>query len=97
MRDYGVMVVAGLAWFAVEYRYGPIGGTRLFGTFIVLWAIWSIREPSLTISLGQYPVGSVSGWKKAFVLVPAAAVGLALLAYAPEITCLSSRYSHLCR
>ena len=27
----------------------------------------------------------------------AAAIGLSLLVYAPEMTCISSRYSHLCR
>jgi hypothetical protein len=97
MRGYGVLAIVVLAGYAVEYMYGPIGGTRLVGTFFLLSAIWCIREPSLTISLGQYPVGSVSGWQKAFVLVPAAAIGLAMLVYAPEITCWPSRYAHLCR
>jgi hypothetical protein len=97
MRDYGVLAIVALAWYAVEYRYGPIGGTRLVGSFVLLWAIWGVRAPSVTISLGQYPVGSVSGWKKAFVLVPGALIGLAVLVYAPEITCWPSRYAHLCR
>jgi hypothetical protein len=97
MRAYGFLAIVAVAWYAVEYMYGPIGGTRLFGALFLLSAIWMIRAPSIAISLGQHEVGSVSGWKKAFVLVPAAAVGLGLLAYAPEITCLSSRYSHLCR
>lgn len=97
MRGYGVLAIVAVVWYAVEYMYGPIGGTRLFGSFFLLWAIWCIREPSLTISLGQYPLGSVSGWKKAFVLVPAAAIELAVLVYAPEITCWPSRYAHLCR
>jgi hypothetical protein len=97
MRDYGILAIIALAFYAVEYWYGPIGGTRFFGAMFLLSAIWCIREPRLTISLGSQPVGSVSGWKKAFVLVPAAAIGLAVLVYAPEITCFSSKYKHLCR
>jgi hypothetical protein len=97
MRGSGVLAIVALAWYAVEYRYGPIGGTRLAGALFPLSAIWLIRAPSIAISLGRHEVGSVSGWKKAFVLVPAAAIGLAVLVYAPEITCWSSRYSHLCR
>ena len=96
MRGYGGMVLMVLIGYMVDDRYGPIGVTRLFGAMFLLAAIWMIREPSLTISLGRHPVGSVSGWKKAFVLVPAALIGLALLVYAPEITCWPSRYRHLC-
>jgi hypothetical protein len=97
MRDYGGLAILAVVWYAVEYMYGPIGGMRLVGAIFLLWAIWGIRAPSVTISLGQYPVGSVSGWKKAFVLVPGALIGLAVLVYAPEITCMSSHYAHLCR
>jgi hypothetical protein len=97
MRDYGVLAILAVVWNVVEYMYGPIGGTRFAGTLFLLSAIWLIRAPSIAISLGRHEVGSVSGWKKAFVLVPAAAIGLALLVYAPEITCVSTRYAHLCR
>jgi hypothetical protein len=96
MRDYGVLAILAVVWNVVEYMYGPIGGTRFAGTLFLLSAIWLIRAPSIAISLGRHEVGSVSGWKKAFVLVPAAAIGLALLVYAPEITCWPSRYRHLC-
>jgi hypothetical protein len=96
MRDYGVLAILVVVWNVVEYMYGPIGGTRFAGTLFLLSAIWLIRAPSIAISLGRHEVGSVSGWKKAFVLVPAAAIGLALLVYAPEITCWPSRYRHLC-
>jgi hypothetical protein len=97
MRDYGVLAILAVVWNVVEYMYGPIGGTRFAGTLFLLSAIWMIRAPSIAISLGRHEVGSVSGWKKAFVLVPAAAIGLAMLVYAPEITCVSTRYAHLCR
>jgi hypothetical protein len=97
MRGYGVLAILAVVWNVVEYMYGPIGGTRMVGSFFLLWAIWGIRVPSVTISLGQYPVGSVSGWKKVFVLVPGALIGVAVLVYAPEITCMSSHYAHLCR
>jgi hypothetical protein len=96
MRGYGVLAILAVVWNVVEYMYGPIGGTRLAGTLFLLSAIWMIRAPSIAISLGRHEVGSVSGWQKAFVLVPAAAIGLALLVYAPEITCWPSRYRHLC-
>jgi hypothetical protein len=97
MRDYGVLAILAVVWNVVEYMYGPIGGTRFAGTLFLLSAIWMIRAPSIAISLGRHEVGSVSGWKKAFVLVPAALIGLAFLVYAPEITCWPSRYAHLCR
>lgn len=96
MRDYGVMAIVALVLFAVEYNYGPIAGTRAFGTLWLLSAIWMIRTPRIPILFGQHEVGSVSGWKKAFVLVPAAAIGLAMIVYAPEITCFPSKNRHLC-
>jgi hypothetical protein len=67
MRDYGVLAILAVVWNVVEYMYGPIGGTRFAGTLFLLSAIWMIRAPSIAISLGRHEVGSVSGWKKAFV------------------------------
>jgi len=96
MKGYGGMVIAALAGYVVEARYGPIGLTRLFGALFLLFAVWGIWAPSIAVSAGRYPVGNLSGWKKAFALVPAAAIGLLMILYAPQITCFGSRYQHLC-
>jgi hypothetical protein len=96
MRKYAGFAILVCVAIAVDHLYGPIGYTRLFGVLFLLSAIWGIWTPRLEVRLGQHPVGSLSGWMKAFVLLPAAALGLAMLVYAPEITCFGSRYRHLC-
>ena len=80
----------------VSHWYGPIGVTRLFGAYFVMFALWGIREPELEVRVGHRPVGKLTGAKKAFALVPAAAIGLAMLAYAPAITCSSLKYADFC-
>ncbi len=96
MRGYGGMVIAILAGYMVETAYGPIALTRLFGAMFLLFAVWGIWAPSIGVSMGRYPVGSLSGWNKAFALVPAAVIGLLTILYASEITCFGDRYRHLC-
>jgi hypothetical protein len=97
MSGYFGLVIAALLWIAVDQSYGPIGDIRLVGGFFMGFAIYAIWIPQLEIRLGQHSVGQVGGWKKGIVLVLVASIGIAVLVYAPEITCLDSRYRHLCR
>jgi hypothetical protein len=96
MMGYGAAVIAGLAWYLVETQFGPIGGTRFFGALFLLFAAWGIWAPSIAVLVGNYQVTSLSGWEKAFVLIPAAVIGVMLMLYAPEITCMGTRHRHLC-
>jgi hypothetical protein len=62
----------------------------------LLFAVWGIWTPSIAVSAGNYQVTSLSGWEKALVLIPAAVIGVVLMLYAPEITCMGTRYRRLC-
>ncbi|MFC5549469.1 hypothetical protein [Massilia aerilata] len=82
--------------FAVDYLFGPIGTKRLVGAFFLLFAAIGIGAPEVGFGFKGFEEWPLRGWKKAFVLVPAAAIGIVLLVYATEITCASHRYRHLC-
>jgi hypothetical protein len=97
MKGYGGMVVTALAWYLVKAEFGPIGGTWFSGALFLLFAAWGIWAPSIAVSMGNYEVTSLTGWEKAFVLIPAAVIGVVLMLYAPEITCMANRYRYLCR
>jgi|GEM_PF-5645276 len=96
MRGYGGMAITALAWYLVEAEFGPIGGTRFFGALFLLFAAWGIWTPSIAVSFGQFQVTSLRGWEKAFVLIPAAVIGVTVMLYAPEITCMGTRHRHVC-
>ena len=70
---------------AVSYSYGELGIIRLVGAGFLVFSVWGSWAPRVELYLGQYSVGSLTGWHKAWALVPAAAIGGALLYYAPEL------------
>jgi hypothetical protein len=96
MLRYLGMAALIAAFFVVDMLFGPIGTKRLVGAFFLLFATLGIGAPELEFSFKGFEGWPLRGWKKAFILVPAAAIGIVLLVYAPEITCASYRHRHLC-
>ncbi|MDM4767193.1 hypothetical protein [Pelomonas sp. SE-A7] len=91
----GLAVVVALA-FATDHWFGAIGVTRLFGLLVLGACVYACFAPSFTIAAGNTEIAKLTGWKKVAALVPLGAVGLALVLYAPAVTCISSKYKHLC-
>jgi hypothetical protein len=80
----------------VEYWYGEFGVTRLFGALFAGGGIYMAFAKEIPLYLGSALVGRVSGWSKAWVVIPVIAIGICMIVWAPEITCFSTRYKHLC-
>jgi uncharacterized membrane protein YoaT (DUF817 family) len=95
---HGIISVAILAAVVVatEHWFGPIGVTRLFGLLFVAGAMYGCVAPSFTVSLGSSEVVRLTRWKKLFAVVPTAVAGLFIALFAPEITCVSTKYKYLC-
>ena len=96
MTKYVGVIALGVLAFAAHHWWGPIGVTRLFGAAFFGGAVWACFAPSLPVSFGDTEVARLTGWMKAIVLVPAGALGLAVLVYAPAVTCISYKYKYLC-
>jgi hypothetical protein len=94
--SYLPLVAFSSLWLAVEHWYGPIAGTRLFGVAFVAGAIWGTIAPSFNFSLGPKVVARLQGWKKLLATVPLASLGLAIVIYAQEFTCIATKHKHLC-
>lgn len=92
---FGLFVVVLLSiW--VEQRYGPIGVTRLWGAMFFCGSLYLCFLPEVPVSVGQVEVVRLKGWAKAFVIVPFATLGALAVTYAEPITCISTKYKHLC-
>ena len=89
-----VLLAAGL--FFVNSVWGPIGNTRAFGILFMLAAAGCVFAKEVPVSLGNQEVFRLRGWVKLVVIIPVLAIGVLLTLYAPEVTCLSYRYQHLC-
>lgn len=96
MHKYIGMVIVFALTLATDHWFGAIGVTRLFGLFFLCACLYGCFAPRITISAGNIEIGKLTGWSKVFALVPLSAVGLMLVLYAPAITCVSSKYKHLC-
>lgn len=94
-RFIGLAVAVALA-IATNHWVGAIGVTRLFGLLVLCACVYACFAQSFRISAGSTEVAKLTGWKKAVALVPLGAIGLALVVYGPEITCISYKYRHLC-
>lgn len=74
---------------------GRIMLLQLVGAAVLLLCLWGILMPQ--IGFGDRLDGvRLTGWAKAWVLVPAAAIAMSLVAYAPDIVCAKKRYRHEC-
>jgi hypothetical protein len=87
------LIVAVLA--ILQFAFGRIMLLQLVGAAVLLLCLWGILMPE--ISFGDRLHGiRLTGWAKAWVLVPAAAIAMSLVAYAPDIVCAKKRYRHEC-
>jgi hypothetical protein len=79
----------------LELAFGRIALLQLVGAAVLLMCLWGSLEPH--ISFGERFGGiRLTGWAKAWVLAPAAAIAMSLVAYAPDIVCAKKRYRHEC-
>lgn len=80
----------------VDHWYGVFGVTRLFGGVFAGAGIGLAFAKTIPLRLGSLLMGRASGWSKAWVVVPVIAFGVCMIVWAPEITCFSTKYRHLC-
>jgi hypothetical protein len=79
----------------LEMAFGRIALVQLVGAAVLLLCLWGCLERH--IGLGERFGGiRLTGWAKAWVLVPAAVIAMSLVAYAPDIVCAKKRYRHEC-
>jgi hypothetical protein len=90
-----VLIVGGLG-LLVWHWYGPIGSTRYIGLLWLSVAMWASFSPNLEIYGNAKLWLRLVGGRKLVVTIPIATISLGLLIYAPEITCSSASYAHLC-
>lgn len=74
--------------------FGRILVMQLVGAIFLLLAVGGLVEREIGFETGVLAGLKLSGWGKAFVLVPIAAAGMILVAYASDITCSQSRYKN---
>ena len=96
MRSIVAFTVVAASVLATEHWFGAVGVTRLFGLMFIGGAVYACFAPSFSVTLGETEVIRLNGWYKLFAIVPTAAIGLAVAAYAPQIACISTKYKHLC-
>ncbi len=96
MRNWiGVLFIGGMV-LAIDHCFGPIGVTRCFGALFLCAAAHGCVVPTFNVSLGPVEMARLSGWKKGWVLLPQALLGLAIVVCAPSLSCLAGKYRHLC-
>jgi len=83
-------------WVAIGVVAGPVAQTRAFGVYWMLAAAWAVFVKEVPFHLGNVEVVRLRGWAKVFVVVPVLAIGVLVTLHAQELTCLSSKYRHLC-
>jgi hypothetical protein len=80
---------------ALQIVLGRIMLLQLVGAAVLLLCLWGILTPHIGFGDRLHGV-RLTGWAKAWVLVPAAATAMSLVAYAPDIVCAKKRYRHEC-
>ncbi|WP_457388624.1 hypothetical protein [Roseateles sp. P5_E1] len=75
---------------------GPIAQIRIFSVIWLAGTAWLAFAKEIPFFLGDVQAFRLRGWAKLFIVLPALAIGLLLLIYAPEVSCLSYRRKTLC-
>ena len=79
-----------------SHFFGAVGMTRFVGLVFFAAGVYGTFASSFSISVGKTEVARLTGWYRLFATLPISALGLAVAIYAQEITCLSTKYKHLC-
>jgi hypothetical protein len=79
----------------LQIAFGRIALLQLVGAALLLLCLWGILMPHIGIGDERFGL-KLTGWAKAWVLVPAAAIAMTLVAYAPDIVCAKKRYRTEC-
>jgi len=74
----------------VAERFGPDAYLRLWGIALMVTALVMSLRRSIPVYLGRELKAELIGWKKAWVVVPAFALGVAVAAYPHFFWCAGS-------
>ena len=90
-------MVAAIPMSMVAYHLdGEFGVTRLFRGLLAGVGVYMAFAKEIPFYFGSQLVGRLSGWAKAWGVIPVIASGALMIIYAQEITCFSTRYKYLC-
>ena len=82
----GFVVLAGTS--AMIYSaFGQQEGLRFWGICLVLTSIVFTFMKRIPVSVGRKALRPLEGWRKAYVLVPCYAIGLAVTSFPHEVAC----------
>jgi len=86
IAGFVVFVIAGALWLYIYNRFGYAAGDRVWGAAVLISAVLLMFRKTLSVSMGSYQTALI-GWRKLYVLVPAALFGLLVALYPHETAC----------
>jgi hypothetical protein len=91
-----VFLTAVAAWQIVHIRFGVTEGFRVWGIGLLLVASMYLFVKEIPIHVGSRPFSPLTGRRKAFALIPAILIGLAISLYPHEVACSVHMRGHIC-
>jgi hypothetical protein len=73
-------------WQYVYVRFGDAAGDRVWGGALLLTAAFWMCRTALPVSIGSFRT-TLTGWRKFYILLPAALFGLTVALYPHETAC----------
>lgn len=83
-------------WQFVHLRFGQTEGFRVWGIGLLVVALVLSFMQNIPVHIGNREVSQLVGWRKAFVVLPAAAIGSLVSFYPHQVACSISLKGYVC-
>jgi thiol:disulfide interchange protein len=92
---FGFVLLAA-ASFVVHEWLGQAAGFRFWGLALLVAAVVFTARRTIQVTLGNTALTPLAGWRKAYVLVPAYAIGTVVSLWPHQVACAINLRGYLC-
>ena len=84
---FAAFVAVAILWTIVHERYGQTEGFRMWGIGLLVISVMLSFRKEIPVHLGSREVALLSGWRKAYGLVPAYSIGILVSLFPHAVAC----------
>ncbi|MCZ8072778.1 MAG: hypothetical protein O9341_01480 [Paucibacter sp.] len=91
----GFLVLVGV-WTIIDRVFGQREAFRFWGLMLLVTSLAFTFMKRIPVTVGNTELKPLEGWRKAYVLIPTYAIGLAVTAFPHEVACAVNLKGYVC-
>jgi hypothetical protein len=96
LLGWAASLLLAVAWYIVHETLGQTASFRFWGAALLIAAVVLTCWKTIPVTLGNTEITPLEGWRKAYVLVPAYGIALAVVIWPHAVACAVNLRGYVC-